>query len=244
MGIFLQKLSKKLAGMPCLDYGRLDVSNKPSRKIPYSGQRVIGQIASVKHSGLAVYESSLERDLIEILEFNGAVKSFVTQPEPVYYNHLGKQRYYTPDVQIDWQLNYGGGEKWLCEVKYRKDMANDWNILKPKFKAAIRQCRENGIRFKILTEYEIRTVYLDNIRFLRRYKNTDTSDYRVNLMYNNLAELRETTPEILLKSFGEGEGISTAEMTWLLWAMIAKGLVDADLLSPLSMNSAIWAKAV
>lgn len=241
MGIFFHHLAKKITAVDRLRQGDEKMTTAPVRKIPMQSQRVTGQIATTKHSGAAVYESSLERDLIEILEFDAAVASFATQPSVIHYETDGRRRRYTPDILVNWVLDNGNRATWLCEVKYRTDLRTNWRELKPKFRAAVAHCRQRGMRFKILTEREIRTPYLENVRFLSGYKNESVSDFRVRLLLERLEELRETTPEILLASLNPEKGATRAQLIWLLWALTARGMVAADFTQRLTMNSRIWA---
>jgi hypothetical protein len=52
----------------------------PVRKIPRSHRRVTGLVASTKNRRMAGFESSLERDLILLLEFDLNVENYEEQP--------------------------------------------------------------------------------------------------------------------------------------------------------------------
>lgn len=115
----------------------------PIRKIPKNYSNVTGIAAHSKADGQAMFESTLERDFLMLLEFDKNVERFEVQPIKLeWMNELGKPRSYTPDVLV----YYGKGKQFttLFEVKYRDDINKNWSVLKPKFKAAIRFCKDNN----------------------------------------------------------------------------------------------------
>ncbi len=203
---------------------------------------------SVKNHTVNQYESSLERDLIYILELDERVVSYVEQPVTIDYEHEGQQRRYTPDFLVNYhpvaaQTGAAGKQPkpLLVEVKYRDTLREDWKLLKPKFMAAMRYADTQGWRFKLLTEREIRTPFLENARFLWQFLhptvNINSSD--VALIRHWIIELRQTTPTDLLEA-ASADWIKQAELLHVLWVMVAYRLVGCDLACKLTMNSDIW----
>lgn len=144
----------------------------PVRNIPRSHRSLTGRVASHTDDTSRMFESSLERDLFIILDFDGRIANFEEQPLRIpFTDKQGNRHTYVPDVLIHYHPNAVAGYQkppLLAEVKYRQDLFRNWNELKPKFKAARAFSREQGWQcFRIFTENEIRTPYLENAKFLR-----------------------------------------------------------------------------
>lgn len=116
------------------------------------------------------YESALERDLLDLLAFDLNVERYETQPVRLYYDaENGGRLPYTPDALITYRRDIPSARDLphlLVEVKYREEYRERYRELKRRFRAARQYARENGYRFCVLTEREIRTPYLENARFL------------------------------------------------------------------------------
>lgn len=211
----------------------------PVRSIPKNYNNVTGVAAHLKSSGKAMFESTLERDLLMLLEFDKSIKQFEVQPVKIEWTDaLGKGRSYTPDV-----VAFSHRPKQrpiLYEVKYRSDIKKNWKELKPKFKAAIRFCKQNHWQFKIITEVEIRTQYLESAKFLlpfvRRGYSTETD---MTLLDNKLSELSPSTPRRLLEAIYSDE-FNQATLLPTLWYLIGTGEIKTDLTNKVTMSSKIW----
>lgn len=213
----------------------------PVRKIPKNYRNVTGIAAHRKAEGAAMYESTLERDFIALLEFDPAVTGFEVQPIVVEWDDAeDRSRSYTPDVLATIKSANDQPCAILYEVKYRSDLRDDWTILRPKFKAAIRYARQQGWRFKIITEVEIRTPYLDNAIFLLPFVRRGPGDSAQHaLLHDHLIRLGKTTPAALLKACHEDEW-QQATLIPTLWHMIGTRQVVTNLDEKLTMASPIW----
>lgn len=70
------------------------------RKIEYTYGSVSGHFAFRKQKSIA-FESTLERDLLTLLEFNDSVDDVIEQPITIeYLNHNDKLVSYTPDFLV------------------------------------------------------------------------------------------------------------------------------------------------
>lgn len=206
----------------------------PARTIPKNYRNVTGVAASSKSIGEAAFESTLERDFITILDFDFSVTEFEVQPVKIEFQDATcNLRYYTPDLLVK-QNN----RCILYEVKHRKDLKKDWQILKPKYKAAIAYAKSKGWKFKIITEIEIRTTYLDNVKFLKRYS-SPIDDPRMSTALDLMNQLCESTPEILTSVLAN-DFSNRAESIYLVWQLIARGYIQTDLTRPLTMETRIW----
>lgn len=209
----------------------------PIRKVPKSFRNVTGIVASTKAIGEARFESTLERDLLTLLDFDSQIISFEVQPISIpWKDSAGKPHTYTPDVHAIYVVQ----QNVIYEVKYRSELLEDWAALKPKFKGAVHFCRKKGWRYKIMTEVEIRTPYLENAKFLNPFlKQSSPSDADIQMIVNRLERLGNTTPVDLLGSLS-ADRWEQARLMPTLWILVAKGKIGANLQNKLNMNSPIW----
>lgn len=208
----------------------------PARKIPLNYRNITGYVHSNKSDAYTHFESSLERDALILCEFDREVKTFKTQPRRFHYIYEGKKRHYTPDLFIE----YHNGQKLYVEIKYREDLKSDWEKLKPKFKAAIKELKpEPKTRFKILTEQEIRTPLLKNATFLLPYKHRPYEEYQLATIEKILSR-GLAMPINDLISLCSSDLMEQAEFINTLWYALANEILKVDLSSPLNMNQLVW----
>lgn len=191
----------------------------------------------------AAYESSLERDFITLMQFDRNVEKVVTQPVTInYMDTSGKARRYTPDVLVLYRKDpvaTEGFKDLLCEIKYRDELAEKFQELRPKFKAAIRYAKAQGWRFKLFTDKQIRTPYLFNARFLLQYRELDVDSLAVERVLTKLSEMGEADPNTLLASLASDKW-ERAGLIPIVWHLISNFRIGADLNQPLTMMSRIW----
>jgi len=209
------------------------------RRIPKNYRNVTGIVASRKVRDSAAFESTLERDFYTLLEFTPTVQSYDVQPVEIRWHDGAKWRRYTPDVLVTFHTQEAQQPPWLCEVKYRSDLKKDWADLKPKLRAGIRYAREQGLRFRVMTEVEIRTPYLANAKFLLPFKRQPIELAHSSMLLDALQDLRETSPESLLMAVCRDEW-HRAALVPTLWRLVATFRIAADLHAPLTMRSRIW----
>lgn len=211
----------------------------PVRKIPKNYRNVTGIAAHRKAHGLAMFESTLERDFISLLEFDPTVESFEVQPVKFdWIDDNGKSRRYTPDVLVTYNEN-GHQKKILYEVKYRSELAEKWVELKQKFRATVHYARLQGWRFKIVTEVEIRTPFLQNVKFLIPVMRQVPVESHMDLLCNKIQELQTATPKELIGAIFEDEW-NQASLLPTLWYLIGSNQIGANLESKLTMVSPLW----
>lgn len=200
-----------------------------------------GMVASRKNYRMTGFESSLERDFLLILDFDRRVERYEEQPVIIEYRSAeGRRRTYTPDVLVYYRQDLTGGDTppLLCEVKYREDLFANWKEIKPKIRAGRAYARAKAWRFKIITEREVRTPYLDNARFLRQYYRIEANDEDTKRLLDTLRELPETDPESVLAAIHQDK-VRRAELLPILWFLLADGQIEADLTQPLTMRTRI-----
>lgn len=198
-------------------------------------------VASRKNARMVASESSLEQDMLVLLEFDPAVELYEEQPVRIEYADAeGGRHTYTPDVLVRFRAELlPSRPPLLCEVKYRDELFSNWKEIKPGIRAGRSHAREQGWRFKILTERKIRTPYLENAKFLRPYRNEPADEANVRLLLDTLKEVGETSPEQLLSRIHQ-DPYRRAELLPTLWQLVSNGVIGADLNKPLTMCSVLW----
>jgi TnsA endonuclease-like protein len=215
----------------------------PVRNIPKNHRSVTGFVASGAKANQAAFESTLERDFMLLAEFDPDVLYYEEQPVRIdYLSADGRVRHYTPDILVTYRQTSTPTTlkpPLLAEIKYRRDLFECWQELKPKFRAARRYAKEQGWIFKIITEAEIRTPYLKNVKFLRQFQRRPINPADANLLLQKVSDLQSTDPESLLSAICP-EAHDRAQRLPTLWLLIAGRSIGADLNQPLTMRSPIW----
>lgn len=212
----------------------------PVRKIPISTRSITGT-----KPGGERFESLLEADLMDILRFDINVAKFIPQPIAIpFVDDQGKERSYTPDILIYHRKDILPAKNLptiLGEVKYRDDLRENFKEYRLKFKAAIRYAKEQGWVFRIFTEREIRTPYLENAKFLLRYQNLDPypDPSVIFRILDKVQDLRETDVETLLVALCQDKW-NQAMLLPVIWNLVATRKIGNDLQIPITMRSRIW----
>lgn len=215
----------------------------PARTVPKNYRNLTGLVYNSRTRSLSAFESTLERDYLLLLDFDLAVEFYEEQPATIEYrDSSGSLRRYTPDVFVRYRSTVDITPVplcVLCEVKYRDHLRLSWGEYKPRFKAARRYAREHGWRFRLITEREIRTPYLANIKFLRQYQDLAVDNAQQSLLLQTLAKRPETDVEGLVAAMTEDRW---HQARWLpvLWHLIAQRRVGVNLKQPLTQGSRLW----
>lgn len=208
------------------------------RKLKLSYRGITGRI-SLPDGSRAHHESALERDWLKCLAFDPNVKSTVVQPFTMSYEFGDLASTYTPDVLAESAVPVYGSSIVVYEVKFRDELKENCALFRPRFKAAVSLCRSMGWRFKLITEVEVRTPYLKNAIFFRRFGAMAQQDVVESQLLYSLKALGPTTPQALLAaSYTTDQSRLTAMPS--LWRLIAHRKIAAWLDQPMSMSSAIW----
>ena len=211
----------------------------PVRKIPKNYRNVTGIAAHSKAAGQAMFESTLERDFITLLEFDRGVDQFEVQPLVIQWmDAKGKTRTYTPDVLVWYSAK--GRKPVIFEVKYRDDLRQHWQEYRPKFKAAVRFAKAQGWRFKIVSEQEIRSQKLENAKFLLPFvRKGPANEPDMDLLAGKLRALGKTTPKALLEAAYSDEW-NRARLLPTLWYLVGTHQIGFDINQKLTMASMVW----
>ncbi|PWK52855.1 TnsA endonuclease N-terminal domain-containing protein [Pleionea mediterranea] len=215
----------------------------PTRIIKPTFTSLTGSHSSRKVDRQIQWESSLERDLIYLLEFDRAVIHYEEQPVRICF---GRNRTYHPDFEVHLRedsliipkLKKG---EYLIEVKYLYDLRKKFEKYRPKFKAAIGHCKTNHSTFKILTDDQIRSTFLDNIKkidYFMREESFNELEIR-DVISETLGKLVVTNLKTLPKACFKSSDNQLAAIP-VIWRMIGTHSIGIDLNSPITPSSEIW----
>ena len=116
-----------------------------------SGKRFRGKFPSLKLNRMVHWESMLERDAIFHFEYHPLVLSYQEQPSiEIYYDKEGEQHRYFPDFR----LTFRDGADLYVEVKPLRFLTT--KVVHDKLQAVAKRFEEQGRRFRVMTEDDIR----------------------------------------------------------------------------------------
>lgn len=210
------------------------------RKISKTTSSLSGRYTSYKCDEPQDYESSLERDFLILTDFDPNVIKFETQPFTIEYEFENKLRKYTPDVYI----KLARSKSQIIEIKYSDDIKKNGEKYKPKFDAAKYYADNNNLEFKIITEKEIRSTYLENVKFLLPFRNIEDNynDEQLSIVeaiFYLLDTYNDLTPSKLFNLMSE-EKSEQLKVVPILWNLICKRYVLFNFDEKLNLNSKIW----
>jgi len=198
-----------------------------------------GIVAATK----TAFEATLERDFYILMGADPGVAKVDGQPLTLTYkDDQGVTRPYTPDALVTFRPDPVTGlapRQRLYEIKPREKILAEWPEIKRKYKLARRFARLQGWTFGFITENEIRGPFLDNVKFLRRYRRKPADQIDRQLLLSKLRCLDHPTPGGLLDATAT-DLQQRAVLTASLWKLVAAGDIQCDLYKPLTMHSPIW----
>jgi hypothetical protein len=136
----------------------------PVRRVSNWGGNIIGSFPSLKNGHPVMYESTIERDFLYVLEYDTSVLRYEMQPLVITgINASGKKERYVPDILVE--QTWG---KTLVECKPAA------LIQEARSQRQLRLGREwaetEGCDFVVVTDTELRTGHqLANLRLFWRY---------------------------------------------------------------------------
>ncbi|MDD5299322.1 MAG: TnsA endonuclease N-terminal domain-containing protein [Gallionella sp.] len=212
----------------------------PVRKIPKNYMSSTGVFSSQKNGRSLGCESLLERDLMILLEFDDTVERFEEQPVKISFRINGKsRRSYVPDILIHYLPSPTGETPHpvLGEVKHTDHLKKHRAKYKPKFEAAARYAEEHGWEWRIFTQKEIRTPYLDNLKFLREYHSSDPDIALQHEVISYLQNARSpVTVESLLNKLCSTDD-RTLRISPAIWHLVATKCIVTNLQKPLGIKN-------
>jgi hypothetical protein len=196
-----------------------------------SGKRFRGKFPSLKLNRMVHWESMLERDAIFHFEYHPLVLSYQEQPSiEIYYDQEGEQHRYFPDFR----LTFRDGEDLFVEVKPLRFLAT--KVVRDKLQAIAKRFEEQGRRFRVMTEDDIRRQPL-----LANLQRLHASSKRA---------ARETPNAQLVKTLSGGPVWTLANLCLQLLGvhqvlrLVQSNHLQIDLEKPLSNDSNVWSTTV
>lgn len=159
----------------------------PVRKIKKNYRSVTGYFASIKNGRNVAYESLLERDFFLLLEFDRSVSSYEEQPMRLSYHYGNKNIPYTPDVLVQYKAE--ALSPCIFEIKYSDEIKEKKVFLREKFEQIEEYLRSNDMKFKLFTELDIRTQFLENAKMIYRFASVNDMYYDERI--NKIIEILE-----------------------------------------------------
>ena len=200
------------------------------RRIPLSRRSHITGFRPVDGDAVE-HESALERDFVLLVNFLDAGAAITSQPITIEFQDGARLRRYTPDFRVIWS----DGRSELVEVKYRVDLRAQWARLRPGFVAARAMARENGGRFRIATERDIRGQLLDNARRLQPLRKAPLDPVSTERALVAARTLCDPTFERIVDAMSCDRAMALG----VVWRLIARGALKVDLAAPINSNSPV-----
>jgi hypothetical protein len=203
----------------------------PVRKIPKNHLVVTGAFSSRKNAEMHGFESLLEKEFMLLLEFDNSVASFEEQPLTIPIP--GVTRGYTPDFVVHYHADHEQKRSQLVEVKSTDDLKRNAEKYSKKFEIAMSFANDHGWDFQIITEKDIRTPRLGNLKFLREYRNISPLPEQCRQITEIVSKANtHTSVEALLDQLGV-EDYERLHLLPTIWHMVVVGKLKVDLDSPL-----------
>lgn len=212
----------------------------PIRTIPKNHLAVTGRHATARvEGGSADFESTLEKEYMLLLDFDPRVVRYEVQPIRL---PLSRGRSYVPDVLVDYAADLFDDPITceLVEIKAQADLVKHAEDYREKFEVAAAYAAERGWRFVIRTEHNIRTPRLQNLKFLKRYRDLPPDLDREAQLLDAIGHCgSRCTVNALL------EGASTdpedrAHYAAPLWRLVAVQQLKIDLDAMIQPDSVVW----
>lgn len=211
----------------------------PVRKIPKNHIHVTGRHAAKKSASDADFESPLEAEHLLLLDHDPRVKAYEVQPVEIPVP--GVRWSYVPDVLVEFHPDKDGviDAPEVREVKSTLDLQLNEEKYAPKFEAARCYCEQRGWLFRVITEKEIRTPRLSNVKFVRVYEDQQHSPDRVNQVLERLQLMGRTDSGQLLNNLSAD---FEEQMRWLpvIWHLVAKYQIAVNWDHPFGSVVPMW----
>jgi hypothetical protein len=211
------------------------------RKILPGNRVPTGFFYSMKNGGHVDYESPVERDYYQTLEFEDEIERYEAQSVKVPNPRKPGSPYY-PDCVVYYKP-YTGRKPLLVEVKSEKDLRDPKKapLLELKFATCEEYAAANGMDFKVVLDTDIRGQRLDNLDFLYGYREPPK-------LFGSYKD------QILINLDGKGASVSEIldtiakdrlERAWILpsvWHLVWTKVLVTDLNKPITNSSILKVK--
>lgn len=215
-----------------------------ARRIRKNYRHITG-LVSDGIGGALPFEGPIEIDFYTLMGHHLMGQKRITsiETQSITIDHAsasGRMTRYTPEALIHFDKRFGIPPH-LIEVKPVATLQKDWESeIKYKVRAGIRHARENGWVFKVFTEREVRTPYLENIKLLRIHRGH-------HFLPADLASIQvevEKSPGVAFQTLlrevnGGGKGEARRLALSQIYHLLALGRISADLFKPIAYTTAL-----
>jgi len=210
------------------------------RTIPKNYLMVTGGFSSSKNDQMAAFESLLEKDFFLLLDFDDSVESI--EPQPVRVPVPGVPNGYVPDALIHYRPDPVTGEvrkPRLVDVKHTSDLERNGHKYETKFESARQYAEERGWVFEVVVQKHIRSARLQNLKFLREYRNIEPADADIVQVLECLGEKGSLDGLLGILASSDEE-----RLHWLpiIWYMVLHHHLQTDLDEPFTNDIPLWQK--
>lgn len=208
----------------------------PVRKIPKNHLVVTGAFSSAKADRVIAFESTLEKEYMLLLDFDEEVDRY--EEQPVRVPVPGVPRGYVVDLLVHFRSSDRASQ--LTEIKTEEDLERHRGDYAPKFSAAQAFCQDRGWSFVIKTDKDIRTAKLQNLKFLRRYRNFSPDPAHSELVMNGLVSAGgRTTSETLMNKLAPTPDDRSALLP-VVWNLLLSRQLHTDLDAEMPVDVPLW----
>ena len=209
--------------------------HKPVRKVRSNGRTIVGYMPSEHSTDVIPHESNLEKDFIYILKFDPKVVSVKAQPLEIPYSLDGKKKIYVPDFLV----KYKDDSQVIFEVKYGSHVEKYRNELAPKFSAARKYAKVVGLKFKVITDAEIRTDYKTSIIFLDQFR-SDVVDLELTQRILGGLHMKKKCSGNELLTWIASDDEDYNQLIRPFWVLVFNQRICCNLFEPITLNSQCW----
>ncbi|SMG42600.1 TnsA endonuclease C terminal [Marivirga sericea] len=210
---------------------------KKAREVKKSHVSLTGLFYSQKNLRQISFESSLEADYAELLEFDSDVESFLEQPTKLL---LSSSKYF-PDFLVKYskkaKIENGFVDKYV-EIKYTYELEKKKDYYENRFQEVREVVSSLNMNFEIVTEKTIRNNYLNNVKILNGYKYQPVDEVLKGMVVDQIERLGYTTAEEVVRGIGGGL-YERAHSIFIIWHLLANDFLYADLNEPISIVTEI-----
>lgn len=213
----------------------------PVRKIPKNYLHVTGSFASQKNGRMLGFESLLEKEYMTLMEFDEAVDHFEEQPTSIPIP--GSSQSYTPDLLVHFRAikpHAAIPRPLLIEIKHTSDLAKNGHKYASKFAAAKSYAEKNGWEFIVITEKEIRTPRLANLKFLREFRNIYPKEGDITAVLEVLKSAKKKLTFHEIKSALHSDTRDVLSWIPIIWHLVITRKLMVDMDRPLTDETPFW----
>ncbi|MCZ8354635.1 MAG: Tn7 transposase TnsA N-terminal domain-containing protein [Chryseotalea sp.] len=208
------------------------------RKIGKSPVKYTGKKSTSKNDELIEFESLIEKDFLELVDYDDEVKKVTSQPltikvDPKY--ELDKKTY-TPDFLVEFNPELKKKNQ-LIEIKPEIRVKKNQEFFNKLSEVVNDYCKPFNQEFLIVTENTIRNDFLTNISKLNYYKSQGYNQILANQIIQVLKSRSVSILELLniLKSTNHEQ-----EITHSIWCMLSLKKIGCNLKEKINLKTILF----